>query len=107
MKRIFTTSEGHLKFQCVFVRNLNTEPSFLQSHSSPFRHYFLFFDPHSPAFFILSFFLFDMLLFRPVALTSKQEDMLNTFCGFIDKHLLPSSVEKRSVALKLSIELVS
>jgi hypothetical protein len=32
--------------------------------------------------------------------------MLNAFCSFMDKHLLPSSVEKRSVALKLSVELV-
>jgi hypothetical protein len=43
---------------------------------------------------------------RPSALSAKQEDMLNAFCSFMDKHLLPSSVEKRSVALKLSVELV-
>ena len=43
---------------------------------------------------------------RAASLHTKQEDMLKRFSAFIDKHLLPSSQEKRSVALRLCVELV-
>ena len=46
-------------------------------------------------------------IIRPASLSQKQEEMLNAFCSFVDKYLLPASVEKRSVALKLCVELVS
>jgi hypothetical protein len=62
-------------------------------------------DTHRNQFFIyINIFIYP---YRPHALSVKQEEMLVIFSGFIDKHLLPSSHEKRSVALKLAIELVS
>jgi hypothetical protein len=62
-------------------------------------------DTHRNQFFIhINIFIYS---YRPQALSVKQEEMLVIFSGFIDKHLLPSSHEKRSVALKLAIELVS